>query len=260
VWFNAQGNCTLMFLMPSLLMGQWQFAHVDAAARVIMNELDQKNSYYREFDETVLLKATVENLQLELQKIQKVISETKYTLSRLTQAIQTLKINQNNLMVRAVEIVQKVAEKRGWIIIWETQEKVTWFESEVTETTVILENCISHHLQALEISFNYLTGQLIHLEASALRWQSALETRRVIATEKLNRTGQFITVIMVVAAFAQIAGVLSDNSTLFPMWLQQLDHQIFYFLKPLLSSSIVYLGLFIVFITVFVFKMFGRNS
>jgi hypothetical protein len=260
VWFNAQGNCALMFLMPSLLMGQWQFAHVDAAARVIMNELDQKNSYYREFDETVLLKATVEDLQLELQKIHKVIAETKYTLSRLTQAMQTLKINQNNLMVRAVEIVQKVAEKRGWIIIWETQEKVTWFESEVTETTVILENCISHHLQALEISFNYLTGQLIHLEASALRWQSALETRRVIATEKLNRTGQFITAIMVVAAFAQIAGVLSDNSTLFPMWLQQLDHQVFCVLKPLLSSSIVYLGLFIVFITVFVFKMFGRKS
>ncbi|MEZ5673054.1 MAG: hypothetical protein R3E08_12035 [Thiotrichaceae bacterium] len=186
VWFNAQGYCTLMFLMPSLLMGHWQFAHVDAAARVIMNELDQKNSYYREFDETLLLKATVENLQLELQKIHKVIAETKYTLSRLTQAMQTLKINQHNLMVRAVEVVQPVAEKRGWTILWKTQEKVTWFESELAETTVILENCIAHHLQALEISFNYLTGQLIHLEASSLRWQSALETQRVIATEKVK--------------------------------------------------------------------------
>jgi len=260
VWFNAQGYCALMFLMPSLLMGQWQFAHVDAAARVIMSELDQKNSYYREFDETVLLKATVEDLQLELQKIQKVIAEAKYTLSRLTQAMQTLKINQNNLMVRAEEVVEKVAKKRGWAITWTRQETQVLFEPELPKTTTILESCISHHIQVLEISFNYLTGQLAYLEASLSWWEAAVKTQQMLTTERLNHTGRFITAIMVIAALAQIAGVLSESSTLFPTWLQSFDHQVFCVLKPLLSSSIVYLGLFTLFSIYFAVKMFGRNS
>jgi len=65
---------------------------------------------------------------------------------------------------------------------------------------------------------------------------------------------------MVIAAFAQIAGVLSESSTLFPMWLQQIDHQVFCVLKPLLSSSIVYLGLFTLFSIYFAVKMFWRKS
>ena len=261
LWFDPKGNCALMFLMPNLLMVNWQFAHVDAAARVIMNELDKKNSYYRDIDETRLLNATVKELQFELQKIHKVIAEAKYTLSRLTQAVETLKINQNNLTVRAVQVVQKVAEKRGWTITWNKQEKLTWSESEAIETTVILENCIVHHIEALEISHHYLTGQLIHLEASALRWQSALETQRVVATESLNRTGQLITAIMVIAALAQIAGVLSGTPTFFPTWLQLFDKQLFDFFKPLLSSSIVYFGLFIGFVIIFIFNVFrGRKS
>jgi len=245
LWFNPKGNCTLMFLMPNLLMVNWQFAHVDAAARVIMNELDKKNSYYRGIDETQLLHATAVELQLELTKIHKAIAEAEYTLGRLTQAVETLKINQNNLTVRAVQVVQKVAEKRGWTITWNKQEKLTWSEP---ETLVILENCIVHHIEALEISRRYLPGQLIHLEASALRWQSALETQRVVATESLNRTGQLITAIMVIAALAQIAGVLSGTSTLFPPLLQQIDSQLLNFFKPLLSSPMVYLGLIVLFI------------
>jgi len=47
---------------------EYQLYFLMLTYRLRNNELDQKNSYYCEFDETLLLKATVENLQLELQK------------------------------------------------------------------------------------------------------------------------------------------------------------------------------------------------
>ncbi len=241
LWHGASGKYALMYLFPNILMCQWQFSHIDAAAALMMEKLDRKNSFYRSFPEKNFRRSSMRQLQKELQAIKKIDVDTRYTLSRLKQAINTLEVNRSNLLVQMEDVVQKVANGRGWQVDW------------IGDT---LAKKIKHQIDALTTRQIYLEGQLIHLGASESRWQVELEMKRVMATERLNRQGSIITLVVVMASISQIFGVTSllSHEVKTDYWWKMSDTIINTGLNFFFTSPTIYLLVALFFIIWIMFK------
>jgi len=192
---KAEGRCALMFLMTHLLMCQWQSNHILAAATIWQEELDKQNDRYRSYSDTNLGQLKINELQKQLLSMRTQEAETKYMLSRLQRAMQTLNINLYNLK-NSMEFIAYVAPQNDLVVDWYLDEK-----------TAILEREFNYHLQLLEDRKYYIQGSLTHLEASGLRWQVALEKHHSNFNRKITILGYIITAITLNAALVQFGGI-----------------------------------------------------
>ena len=197
VWVadNTEGQCALMFLMTHVLMCQWQASHILTAAGIWQGELDKQNDFYRSLSDNDLTKLPVKTLQQQLQSMKTQQAETKYMLSRLQRATQTLNINLYNLK-NSLEFIADVATQYALVIDWHLDEKIA-----------ILEKEFAYHIQLVEDRINYIQGSLTHLEASGLRWQVALEKHQFSLNHKVTILGYIITAITLNAALVQFGGI-----------------------------------------------------
>jgi hypothetical protein len=206
LWAAETGDCVLMDLLTSLLMCQWQAKHIFTAATKVLYELEGKNASFRQWKNEQLRKTPLQKLQKDLQTMTELAAETRYMLSRLQRAIQTLQINADNLRTVLNDWKQGAAEEQTSLTItWEMSSREKWRSLPVEST--VLEQDFHFEQEILAARRTYIEGALTHLEGSVLRWQAVLDEHRLNFNKKITTIGYTITAISLIVGLSQVGSV-----------------------------------------------------
>jgi hypothetical protein len=274
-------NTALMHLMSGLLMRDWQYSHIYAAASRVLDRLDKENAAYRSQTDEALRCTDTETLQEKLQAMRTLDAEAKHILGRIQGTIKTLEVNRENLPNR-MDTVQRVTQKHGWSIDWQwEQESLTKLQQAAFPDRVrppplapaLLEE-FTYDIEELRNRQIYIEGALKHLEGSGMRWQVAIEERKMELSESFGKIGHVIIFLVALAemghAFKSSGGHEAVSTEMGECaklqvpgeWLFHYLHwsdssPVIHFITKLLSSPTVYL-VFVILILLPVVKELWR--
>lgn len=259
-------NTVLMHLMSGLLMRDWQYSHIYAAASRLLDRLDKENAAYRSQTDEALRCTDTETLQEKLQAMRTLDAEAKHILGRIQGTIKTLEVNRENLPNR-MDTVQRVTQKHGWSIDWQweqdslTKLQQVAFPNHVRPSPLepaLLEK-FTYDIEELRNRQIYIEGVLKHLEGSGMRWQVAIEERKMELSESFGKIGHVIIFLVALAEMGHAfkssggheetvstemgeGGKLQALSKWFFDYLHWSDSSpVIHFITKLLSSPTVYL-------------------
>ncbi|GEM_PF-1107287 len=219
-------NTVLMHLMSGLLMRDWQYSHIYAAASRLLDRLDKENAAYRSQTDEALRCTDTETLQEKLQAMRTLDAEAKHILGRIQGTIKTLQVNRENLPNR-MDTVQRVTQKHGWSIDWQwAQDSLTKLQQVAfpdrgrppspSLAPALLEE-FTYDIEELRNRQIYIEGALKHLEGSGMRWQVAIEERKMELSESFGKIGHVIIFLVALAemghAFSRSGGGHEATST-----------------------------------------------
>jgi hypothetical protein len=198
----------LSTLFTRLIMAQWQFECIDETAQNLRIRLQSQNNIYHHYAKNygnAHINCTgTHRLENQLQKMNRLHSETIQMFNRLQRALQTLEMNAENLAKRLEQIRQET-EQVNWQIEFHlgANKQVQWpqFHNEIPLLAIFNAN-----IQKLHEHSVYLEQQLNHLNSLREIWRLYLETKRTRLSEYL-----ILLIIVLIFLLIGIGGMMTLN-------------------------------------------------
>ncbi len=189
------GEALLVRILPRLLIRQWQFTRMDLAARLVRQYLRAQSQH---FDHAPLFCLPNRTLSNGLQMMARLDADTTLLLSKLHQAIKTLEIQRDNLMLRLREARQQNTQ---WEVIWEKA-----YEKPLLESFEADKQKLQNHIVYLQ------EGELRYLDGIRRRWHLHFEGRQLALRERLGSLGSILAFLVAVGAASMTASGISQSA------------------------------------------------
>ncbi|WP_353572685.1 hypothetical protein [Candidatus Albibeggiatoa sp. nov. BB20] len=199
-------------IMPHLLMTRWQFAHIFLATDKIINRLDNKNSGYRQKENSALVAQNLSTLRQTLQEMTSLEADAQYELARSEQAERTIELNIQQLSNYLYNQEIKLT-KQGYSVDWfcrinsleylKTGQKVKTSPNIIEWPTYASKELANKRV--------YVEGLLKHLQGSELRWRNLVEEKEHETQERLKKLINGFAILGVVISIFRLFG---SNATL----------------------------------------------
>jgi len=196
------GEALLVRLLPRLLIRQWQFTRMDLAARLVRQYLQAQSQHFDQAPLSCLPNRTLSN---GLQMMARLEADTTLLLSKLHQAIKTLEIQRDNLMLRLREAHQLNTQ---WDVIWEKT-----YETPLLDSFEADKQKLQNHIVYLQ------EGELRYLEGIRRRWHLHFEGRQLARSERLWSLGSILAFLVAVGAASMTASGISQSTEKSESWL-----------------------------------------
>jgi len=177
-------------------------------------------------------------LEEELRKMEALVVQTEaYTLGRLSQAIKTLEINQDNFEWRLNHMQSEEAE---WQIDWQSTGKYPPLLEPLHTGIANLKNHVA-----------YIEGKLTHLKGACTRWRSHISESRYNWSEHMGYLGHIIILLVTLAEMGNVlsqgAGEASSHGTeIVSFWASVSNNLVAFFNHPL--PYVIVIGLYLIFV------------
>ena len=169
-------------IIARLLISEAVFETLDSEATELRFELQRKTAHYFATPDKTIEDTPNSVLEDQLREIESLMAKTDYALGRLSQAIKTLEINQENFKWR---LSHQHHEETEWQLDWQSGSQ---YPSLLEPLYIGLEN-IKNHVA-------YINGKLIHLKGAGSRWRSYVAENRQDLTEHLGHVGNIIILLL----------------------------------------------------------------
>lgn len=221
-------------ILARLLIAETVFESLDCEARLLRLILQQKTAGYFATSDQIIQETRHSKLEQQLREMENLVTTTDYALGRLSQAVKTLEINQDNFQWRLHNLHPKEAE---WEMDWQSSKP---YPSLLEPLHLGVENLKNHTA--------YIEGKLTHLKGSCTRWRSYIAQNRHQLTEHLGLLGTIIVFLIVLGEFfgrskAEEIGFWAD---------------ILQFIAYLLTHQLIYLGILVIYLF-FVLRHYGKE-
>lgn len=177
-------------ILARLLIGEAVFETQDWEARQLRFALQQQTSHYFAIPAKELQRTPNRVLEKQLREMDDLVAQTDYALGRLSQAIKTLQINQDNFTWRLNHLHY---EEIDWQIDWKSQRT---HPPLLEKLHTSLENVKNH--------VTYIEGKLTHLKGVSLRWRSYITEHRHSLAEHLGHLGHIIILLIALAKMGEL--------------------------------------------------------
>jgi hypothetical protein len=184
---SLKTTALLNSILARLLIADTVFESLDCEARLLRLTLQQKTAHYFATSDQTIQQTPHSVLEQQLREMENLVTTTDYALGRITQAIKTLEINQDNFQWRLHNLHSEESE---WQMDWQSSKP---YPSLLEPLHLGLEN-LKNHLA-------YIEGKLTHLKGSCTRWRSYITQNRHQLTEHLGHVGTIIVFLIVLGEF-----------------------------------------------------------
>jgi hypothetical protein len=173
-----------------LLISEAEFELLDYEARQLRIDLQKNTNRYFAIADEILRDTPNSVLETDLRSMEQFVVQTDYTLGRLSQAIKTLEINQENFEWRLNHLHH---EEKEWEIDWQRDSKYPPLLEPFYRGAANLKNHVV-----------YIEGKLTHLKGACSRWRSHITENRYNMTKHLGYLGHIITILVVLSKMGDV--------------------------------------------------------
>jgi len=178
----------LSSVFARLIIGQWQFARIDTAAKLFRPQLQSRYTAYanyaNQYGDARPRCASARLLESQLQEMQVLSNQATFLISRIDSALRTLEINGKNLTRRLAQLCQETPDNPWQLDLGAESGKIQWQPQEDLDKPLLAE--YYRRIRRLENHQVYLDAQVKYLNGLQQRWQIYLAQRRRKAGDDLN--------------------------------------------------------------------------